>query len=88
MRFEISKNLLTTVVSTARLAYRLLYRSPLHELSGLGTHVRHKPHEGRAGKWKRVNLFKENWPMLRKRTFLKNHKSTQMDTFDKRNTSI
>ena len=33
-------------------------------------------HEGRAGKWKRVKLFKENWPMLRKRTFLKIHKST------------
>ena len=33
-------------------------------------------HEGRAGKWKRVQLFQENWPMRRKRTFLKNHKST------------
>ena len=31
---------------------------------------------GQAGKWKRVKLFKEKWPMLRKRTFLKNHKST------------
>ena len=33
-------------------------------------------HESRAGKWKQVKLFKENWLMLRKGTFLKNHKST------------
>ena len=48
----------------------------LLNLAVVGQHLRHMQHEGRAGKWKRVKLFKENWPMLRKRTFLKNHKST------------
>ena len=57
------------------MAYRLLYRSPQYELRDLGTHVRHLQHEDRAGKRERVKLFKENWPMLRKRTFLKNHES-------------
>ena len=56
------------------MAYRLLYRSPQYELRDLGT--RDLQHEDRAGKRERVKLFKENWPMLRKRTFLKNHKST------------
>ena len=41
------------------MAYRLLCRSPQYELRDLGTHLRHMQHEGRAGKWKRVKLFKE-----------------------------
>ena len=60
------------------MAYRLLYRSPLYELSGLGTHVRHMQHEGRAGKWKRLKLFKENWPMLRKKTEIDNGQWTHL----------
>ena len=46
-------------------------------------------HEGRAGKWKQVKLFKENWLMLHKRTFLKTtNQQWTMDTFDEQNTSI
>ena len=41
------------------MAYRLLCRSPQYELRDLATHVRHMQHEGRAGKRKRVKLFKE-----------------------------
>ena len=71
------------------MAYGLLCRSPQYELRNLGTHVRHMQHEGKAGKWKRAKLFKEHWPMLRKRTSLKNHKST-MDNghIDEQNTSV
>ena len=37
------------------------------------TYAIHMQNEGR------VKLFKENWPMLRKRTFLKNHTESTMD---------
>ena len=58
------------------MGYRLLCRSPQYELRALGTHLRHMQHEGRAGKWKRVKLFKEKLANAPQKNIPVNHKST------------
>ena len=58
------------------MGYRLLCRSPQYELRALGTHLRHMQHEGRAGKWKRVKLFKEKLANAPQKNIPENHKST------------